>query len=91
MLGTRPAGNRSVMEITAGRFPNFKGIMAAKKKTVETLTAADLEIDPEGLETPRSIMLAVSERPARSAGTKIVDEGDAGEKLAEFLIQNRLA
>ncbi|MFJ6279540.1 electron transfer flavoprotein subunit beta/FixA family protein [Arthrobacter subterraneus] len=75
----------------AARFPNFKGIMAAKKKPVETLTASDLGIDPESLDTPRSIMLAVSERPARSAGTKIVDEGDGGEKLAEFLVQNRLA
>ena len=74
-----------------GRFPNFKGIMAAKKKPVETLTAADLDIDPEALDVPRSIMLAVSERPAREAGTKIVDAGDGGEKLAEFLIQNRLA
>ncbi|NJC24298.1 electron transfer flavoprotein beta subunit [Arthrobacter pigmenti] len=75
----------------AGRFPNFKGIMAAKKKPVESLTAADLDVDPESLDTPRSIMLAVAERPARTAGTKIVDEGDGGEKLAEFLISNRLA
>ncbi|SDI21005.1 electron transfer flavoprotein beta subunit [Arthrobacter subterraneus] len=75
----------------AARFPNFKGIMAAKKKPVETLTAADLGIDPEALDTPRSIMLAVSQRPPRAAGTKIVDEGDGGEKLAEFLVQNRLA
>ena len=35
-------------------------------------------------------MLALSEKPPRQAGTKIVDEGDAGEKLAEFLVQNRL-
>jgi electron transfer flavoprotein beta subunit len=75
----------------AARFPNFKGIMAAKKKPVEMLTAADLGLDPESLDNPRSIMLAVSQRPARSAGTKIVDEGDGGEKLAEFLVQNRLA
>ncbi len=75
----------------AGRFPNFKGIMAAKKKPVETLTAADLDIDPEALDVPRAIMTAVNERPPRAAGTKIVDEGDAGEKLAEFLISNRLA
>ena len=85
----------AVLSITerfpAGRFPNFKGIMAAKKKPVETLTAADLDIDPEALDTPRSIMIAVAKRPARSAGTKIVDEGDGGAKLAEFLIQNRLA
>lgn len=72
------------------RFPNFKGIMAAKKKPFEVLTLADLAIDAEDLSQAHSIMLTVSERPARAAGVKIVDEGDAGEKLAEFLIQNRL-
>jgi len=41
--------------------------------------------------TARSIMIAVAEKPPRAAGVKIVDEGDAGEKLAEFLVQNRLA
>ena len=29
------------------RFPNFKGIMAAKKKPFETLTLADLGVEPE--------------------------------------------
>lgn len=74
----------------AARFPNFKGIMAAKKKPVEILTAADLSVDSDALDVPRSIMISVSERPPRAAGTKIVDEGDAGKKLAEFLVANRL-
>ena len=73
------------------RFPNFKGIMAAKKKPFETLTMADLGIDPEDHSAARSIMIGVSEKPPREAGTKINDEGDAGDKLAEYLIQNRLA
>ncbi|MEQ6897854.1 electron transfer flavoprotein subunit beta/FixA family protein [Microbacterium sp. KR10-403] len=73
------------------RFPNFKGIMAAKKKPYETKTLADLGVDAADPAASRSIMIAVSEKPARAAGTKIVDEGDAGVKLAEFLIQNRLA
>lgn len=73
------------------RFPNFKGIMAAKKKPFETVTLADLGIDADAQSASRSIMIALSEKPPRQAGTKIVDEGDAGEKLAEFLIQNRLA
>lgn len=73
------------------RFPNFKGIMAAKKKPFETLSLADLDIDPHSVEASRSIVIALSEKPPRQAGIKIVDEGDAGEKLAEFLIQNRLA
>ncbi len=72
------------------RFPNFKGIMAAKKKPFETVTLEDLGIEPEDPQASRSIVLALSEKPPREAGTKIVDEGDAGEKLAEFLVQNRL-
>ena len=73
------------------RFPNFKGIMAAKKKPLEVLTLADLGVTADNPEAARSIMLTVAERPPRAAGVKIIDEGDAGEKLAEFLIENRLA
>lgn len=73
------------------RFPNFKGIMAAKKKPFETLSLADLDIEAHDPDVSRSIVIGLSEKPPREAGVKIVDEGDAGEKLAEFLIQNRLA
>lgn len=72
------------------RFPNFKGIMAAKKKPFETLTLADLGIDADDPAAARSIMIAIAEKPPREAGVKIVDSGDAGEQLADFLIQNRL-
>lgn len=71
------------------RFPNFKGIMAAKKKPFKTWSLADLGVDASP-SVPRSIMTTVSEKPARAAGVKISDEGDAGEQLADFLIQNRL-
>jgi electron transfer flavoprotein beta subunit len=73
------------------RFPNFKGIMAAKKKPYETLTLADLGVQAEDPDAARSIVIGLTERPPRQAGVKITDEGDAGQKLAEFLIQNRLA
>ena len=72
------------------RFPNFKGIMAAKKKPFETVTLADLSVDPSDPEAARSIVISIAEKPPREAGVKIVDEGDAGDKLAEFLAQNRL-
>jgi electron transfer flavoprotein beta subunit len=72
------------------RFPNFKGIMAAKKKPFETLSLEDLEIDADDSAAARSIMIGIAERPPRAAGVKIVDEGDAGERIAEFLVQNRL-
>jgi electron transfer flavoprotein beta subunit len=73
------------------RFPNFKGIMAAKKKPFETLSLADLGVEALPADAARSIVIGLVEKPPRQAGVKIIDEGDAGEKLAEFLIQNRLA
>lgn len=73
------------------RFPNFKGIMAAKKKPFETLSLADLDVDVDPAAAPQSIMVAVGEKPPRGAGVKIVDEGDAADKLAAFLVENRLA
>ncbi len=82
----------SITEALPGpRFPNFKGIMAAKKKPLETLTLKDLAVTADDPDAARSIMLAVAEKPPRAAGVKIIDEGDAGEKLADFLIENRLA
>ncbi len=69
-----------------GRFTTFKGIMAAKKKPYETLDSAALGIDVEDPAVPRYIMVSVAERPPREAGIKITDEGDAGEKLAAFLV-----
>lgn len=72
------------------RFPNFKGIMAAKKKPFETLSASDLGIEPEDASAPASIMTAIAEKPPRTAGVKITDEGDGGTKIAEYLIENRL-
>jgi electron transfer flavoprotein beta subunit len=71
------------------RFPGFKGIMAAKKKAIDTASLAELGVDADA-DQPRSIMIAVSEKPTRSAGIKIVDDGDAGTQLADYLVQNRL-
>ncbi|WP_447653254.1 electron transfer flavoprotein subunit beta/FixA family protein [Microbacterium sufflavum] len=72
------------------RFPNFKGIMAAKKKPLEVVTLADLDVSADPAAAPRTIMTAVAEKPPRAAGVKITDEGDAADKLVDFLVQNRL-
>ncbi|MEH0111060.1 electron transfer flavoprotein subunit beta/FixA family protein [Tersicoccus sp. MR15.9] len=75
------------------RYPNFKAIMAAKKKPVTTLSLADVgisadEVGPAGSWTR---VLEATERPARTAGTVITDEdGDAGIKLVDFLAERRL-
>lgn len=69
------------------RFPNFKGIMSAKKKPLETLGLGDLGVSAPGA---RSVVTSVAERPERSAGTKIVDDGTAAAQLVDFLASNRL-
>jgi electron transfer flavoprotein beta subunit len=69
------------------RYPSFKGIMAAKKKPVETWSLADLEVPAErvGLAAGRSATLSATRRPPRQAGPRVVDEGDGGTALAGFL------
>jgi len=72
------------------RFPNFKGIMAAKKKPLDVLSLADLDVTADPAVAPRTIMTSVAAKPPRAAGVKITDEGDAAERLVEYLVQNRL-
>ncbi|MEU7133312.1 electron transfer flavoprotein subunit beta/FixA family protein [Streptomyces sp. NPDC046261] len=69
------------------RYPSFKGIMAAKKKPVESLDLSDLgiEADEVGLEGAWTTVDEATERPARTAGTIVKDEGEGGKQLAEFL------
>ncbi|GAA0399394.1 electron transfer flavoprotein subunit beta/FixA family protein [Streptomyces luteireticuli] len=69
------------------RYPSFKGIMAAKKKPVETLDLSDLgiEADEVGLDNASTKVEEATERPARTAGTIVKDEGNGGKQLAEFL------
>ncbi|MFI7240438.1 electron transfer flavoprotein subunit beta/FixA family protein [Streptomyces cyaneofuscatus] len=69
------------------RYPSFKGIMAAKKKPVESLDLGDLGLDADevGLAGAWTAVDSATERPARTAGTIVKDEGEGGKQLAEFL------
>ena len=69
------------------RYPSFKGIMAAKKKPVTSWDLEDLEIEADevGLEGAWTAVDGATERPARTAGTIVKDEGEGGKQLAEFL------
>ena len=71
------------------RFPNFKGIMRAKKKPVTVWSLADLGLEATSA-SAHCVITQTSPRPARVAGTKIVDHGNAGVELAEFLAAGRL-
>ncbi|MFJ6808419.1 electron transfer flavoprotein subunit beta/FixA family protein [Streptomyces anulatus] len=69
------------------RYPSFKGIMAAKKKPVESLDLDDLGLDGDevGLAGAWTAVDSATERPARTAGTIVKDEGEGGKQLAGFL------
>lgn len=77
--------------INEPRYPSFKAILAAKKKPVTTLSLADLGISPDevGQRGASSTVLSASRRPVRQAGTKIVDAGDGGVRLVEFLASEK--
>ena len=77
--------------INEPRYPSFKGIMAAKKKPVETLSLADLGIaaDEVGLAGASSAVVEAGRRPPRQSGTRVSDEGDGGAKLVEFLASEK--
>ena len=87
VTGSLPAVVSVVEKINEPRYPSFKGIMAAKKKPVETLGLADLglEKDQAGLAASATQVVSFAARPPREAGTIVTDEGDGGTKAAEFL------
>jgi electron transfer flavoprotein beta subunit len=73
--------------INEPRYPSFKGIMAAKKKPVQSLSLGDLGIsaDEVGFAGATSQVLEFTKRPARTGGAKVVDEGNGGEQLVAYL------
>jgi electron transfer flavoprotein beta subunit len=70
------------------RYPSMKGILAAKKKPVETWALADLGIGTSsvGLDSAWSKVLQTTPRPPKEPGRIIVDEDGAGSAaFVEFL------
>ena len=88
---TLPAVISVVEKINEPRYPSFKGIMAAKKKPVETLSLADAGIDASqvGLGAATTEVVSFAKRPPRQAGTVVKDEGDGGTKAAEYLASQK--
>lgn len=79
-------------QIAEARYPNFKGLMAAKKKPVDTLGLADLGIsnDDAGGANSWSVVDTVTPRPQREGGTLITDDGTAAAQLADYLAAAKL-
>ena len=74
------------------RYPSFKGIMAAKKKPLETLSLADIgvEADQVGLAVAWTQVEDTTARPPRTAGEIVKDEdGSGAAALTEFLASKK--
>ena len=91
VTGQLPAVVSVVEKINEPRYPSFKGIMAAKKKPVQTLALADLGIDAgvAGLAGSWTSVTDFAAKPPRAAGTVVKDEGDGGTKVAAFLAERK--
>jgi electron transfer flavoprotein beta subunit len=78
--------------INEPRYPSLKGIMGAKKKPQETLSASELGIDAGGVGEGGSgtSVLALNDPPPRGDALKIEDDGSAADKIAEFLAERKL-
>ena len=68
------------------RYPSMKGILAAKKKPVETWTLADLGIDAAsvGLDAAWSKVIQTTPRPPKEPG-RVVQEENGASALIDFL------
>ena len=79
----------AVISVTAGvvepRYPSFKGIMDAKKKPLDVVTAGDLAVTPTGWAAAGQKIVSVTQAEARKAGQVIEDDGEAFGKIVAFL------
>jgi len=75
--------------INEPRYPQLKGIMAAKKKEIKKYTAADLGLGPDqvGASGAKEKVLSLGRPPAREAGKVVTDEGEGGKQIADFLAE----
>ncbi|MEP7159619.1 MAG: electron transfer flavoprotein subunit beta/FixA family protein [Dermatophilaceae bacterium] len=78
-------------QINEPRYPSFKGIMAAKKKPVETWGLGDLGVDAGqvGLDAAWTKVLSSAKRPPRDKGLIVTDDGLGGAVLAQFLASQK--
>jgi electron transfer flavoprotein beta subunit len=78
--------------INEPRYPSLKGIMGAKSKPQETLSLAELGVEPDraGEQGSRTEVYALNEPPARGESRKIEGDGNAAQAVLDFLAEKRL-
>ena len=92
MRAAFPAVISVVEKINEPRYPSFKGIMAAKKKPMEirSLATVGVEASLVGAVGAKSVVVDATQRPPRAAGIKVVDNGNGGNELVNFLVEKKL-
>ena len=81
-----PAVVSVVEKINEPRYPSFKGIMSAKKKTIDSRDLATVGVSAE---SAWSLVADSAPRPPRAAGVKVTDEGNGGNDLVKFLTEKK--
>ena len=81
-----PAVVSVVEKINEPRYPSFKGIMAAKKKTIDSRDLATVGVSAE---SAWSLVADSAPRPPRAAGVKVTDDGNGGNDLVKFLTEKK--
>jgi len=78
--------------INEPRYPSLKGIMGAKSKSQETLSASDLGLDSGtlGEQGSGTTVLALGDPPPRGDARKIEDDGNAATQIVDFLAEKKL-
>ena len=80
--------------INEPRYPSLKAIMGAKKKQLDSLSAADAQVDPAkvGGENSAAQWIAAKPPPAKAAGEIIEDEdtGETVERIIAWLDERKL-
>ncbi len=75
--------------INEPRYTSLKGMMAAKKKPLDTLTASDLGLtaDAVGIAGSQTVVLGVGAPPARAGAATIEDDGAAAQAIFDYLAE----
>lgn len=78
--------------INEPRYTSLKGMMGAKKKPLETLTASDLGLaaDVVGAGGSRTVVLATGAPPARAGAVTVEDDGSAAQAIVDYLAERDL-
>jgi electron transfer flavoprotein beta subunit len=81
----------ALLTLTAGanepRYASFKGIMAAKKKPLDTWSLADLDLGDVAVQQEITELTPAEER---KAGEKFEDDGTGAAKIADFLAEAKV-